>query len=174
MVWRGSSLGASIALPNAPTGDDGTKAGVGGRSVDAGATGAPNGGVTGVRRLPGVNGGIRPAPASPGDAAGDAGGVTPGATGAGAETTGAGARRRGGGAMAGDGATAAGGRNPARPSARAGELFGKSSAHRTLAPMGISPPQIEQRARRFAPVTLAGSTRKTDWHSGHETFMTRR
>lgn len=51
--------------------------------------------------------------------------------------------------------------------------LGKSSAQRTLAPTGISPPQIEQRARRLAPVTLAGSTRYTDWHSGHETFMTR-
>lgn len=56
--------------------------------------------------------------------------------------------------------------------ARVVEL-GNSSAHRTLAPTGISPPQIEHRARRLAPVTLAGSTRKTEWHSGHETFMTR-
>ena len=51
--------------------------------------------------------------------------------------------------------------------------LGNSSAHRTLAPTGIRPPQIEHRARRLAPVTLAGSTRKTEWHSGHETFMTR-
>ncbi len=56
--------------------------------------------------------------------------------------------------------------------ARVVEL-GNSSAHRTLAPTGIRPPQIEHRARRLAPVTLAGSTRKTEWHSGHETFMTR-
>lgn len=51
--------------------------------------------------------------------------------------------------------------------------FGNSSAQRTLAPTGISPPQIEQRARRLAPVTLAGSTRKMDWHSGQAMFMTR-
>jgi hypothetical protein len=51
---------------------------------------------------------------------------------------------------------------------------GKSSAHRTLAPTGISPAQTEQRARRLAPVTFAGSTLNTEWHSGQETFMTRR
>ncbi len=51
--------------------------------------------------------------------------------------------------------------------------IGKSSAHRTLAPTGIRPPQIVQRARRLAPVTFEGSTRYTDWHSGHVTFMTR-
>lgn len=37
--------------------------------------------------------------------------------------------------------------------------LGKSSAQRTLAPTGINPPQIEQRARRLAPVTFTGSTR---------------
>ncbi len=51
--------------------------------------------------------------------------------------------------------------------------LGKSSAHRILAPTGMIAPHTEQRARKLAPVTLAGSTRKTDWHSGQETFMTR-
>ena len=54
-----------------------------------------------------------------------------------------------------------------------GVELGKSSAQLMLAPTGIRPPHTAQRARKFAPVTLAGSTRKTDWQSGHETFMTR-
>ena len=34
----------------------------------------------------------------------------------------------------------------------------------------MTPPQTAQRARTIAPETFAGSTRKTDRHSGHETF----
>jgi len=37
--------------------------------------------------------------------------------------------------------------------------LGKSSAQRMLAPTGIRPPQIVHRARRFAAITLTGSTR---------------
>lgn len=49
-----------------------------------------------------------------------------------------------------------------------------ASAQRTLAPTAMIAPQTEQRARRFSRVTLAGSTRYTDWHSTHDTFMTDR
>lgn len=50
----------------------------------------------------------------------------------------------------------------------------KSSVQLRAAVMGMIPPHTEQRARTPGPGTRAGSTRKTDWHSGHETFMTRR
>lgn len=48
---------------------------------------------------------------------------------------------------------------------------GSSSPQLTAAPTGISPPQIEQRARIDTLVILAGSRRKTDRHSGQETFI---
>ena len=48
---------------------------------------------------------------------------------------------------------------------------GSSSPQLTAAPTGISPPQIEQRARIDTLVIFAGSSRKTDRHSGHETFI---
>ena len=50
-------------------------------------------------------------------------------------------------------------------------VSGKSSPQLTLAETGMTPPQTEQRALTAAPTTLAGSTRKTDRHSGHETFI---
>lgn len=46
-----------------------------------------------------------------------------------------------------------------------------SSAHCTAAPTAISPPHTEQRARIETLVILAGSTRKTDRHSGQEMFI---
>ena len=50
----------------------------------------------------------------------------------------------------------------------------KSSVQLRAAVMEMMPPHTEHRARTPGPGTRAGSTRNTDWHSGHETFMTRR
>ena len=50
----------------------------------------------------------------------------------------------------------------------------KSSVQLRAAVIGMMPPHTEHRARIPGPGTRAGSTRNTDWHSGHETFMTRR
>jgi hypothetical protein len=47
----------------------------------------------------------------------------------------------------------------------------RSSPQRTLSPTAMIPPQTEQRARRLTLVILAGSSRKTERHSGHETFI---
>lgn len=210
----------SIGAPNPPSAGDGTKAGVGGRSVggvvDGIVDGVTDAGVTGVGRRGGANGGMRAAPASragaaPNDNAASrappslgragaadsvAGGVAGGVVG-GTVTVGEAARGATTGGTNGAGAKAAAGDRSVAGGASFGPAgvsvevlaapvavlapastlrtieLGKSSAHRTLAPTGINPPQIEQRARRLAPVTLAGSTRYTDWHSGHETFMTR-
>ena len=48
----------------------------------------------------------------------------------------------------------------------------KSLSMPPVEPIGITPPHTEQRARTPETGTLAGSTRKTDPHSGQETFMT--
>ena len=50
----------------------------------------------------------------------------------------------------------------------------KSSVQLRAVVIGMIPPHTEQRARTPGPGTRAGSTRNTVWHSGHETFMTRR
>lgn len=213
------SVAASRGAPSPSSAGDGTKAGVGGRSVGASAAGGAEGvasggiataGVTGVGRRGGAKGGTRTAPASR-TTASRAGGVpnedgssgaagasrdvvsTVGgddtiggayATGTGVSAVGSGSAAGGVGAGAGAGSeTVAERRTPSvecvdaiagqgAPAPDAIEL-GNSSAQRTLAPTGINPPQMEHRARRLAPVTFTGSTRKTDWHSGHETFMTR-
>ncbi len=48
---------------------------------------------------------------------------------------------------------------------------GRSSPQFTAAPTGINPPQTEQRARIDTLVIFAGSSRKTERHSGQETFI---
>ena len=70
---------------------------------------------------------------------------------------------------------------PAHPTAPAAVVrlaascgVAKSSVQLRAVVIGMIPPQTEQRARMPGPGTRAGSTRNTDWHSGHETFMTRR
>jgi len=50
----------------------------------------------------------------------------------------------------------------------------KSSSMRPRSPIAITPPHTEQRARTPASGILAGSTRKTELHSGQVTFMRRR
>jgi hypothetical protein len=59
---------------------------------------------------------------------------------------------------------------PAPTAAGAGTV-GNSSPQLTAAPTGIRPPHTEQRARIDTLVILAGSSRKTVRHSGHETFI---
>jgi hypothetical protein len=56
----------------------------------------------------------------------------------------------------------------------AGDDAVKSSSMRPRSPMAITPPHTEQRARTPASGILAGSTRKTELHSGQVTFMRRR
>jgi hypothetical protein len=50
----------------------------------------------------------------------------------------------------------------------------KSSSMRPRSPIAITPPHTEHRARTPASGILAGSTRKTELHSGQVTFMLRR
>ena len=52
----------------------------------------------------------------------------------------------------------------------AGETW-RSSPQLTAAPTGMSPPHTEQRARMATLVIFAGSSLKTDRHSGQETFI---
>jgi len=47
----------------------------------------------------------------------------------------------------------------------------RSSPQFTAAPTGMSPPHTEQRARMATLVIFAGSSLKTDRHSGQETFI---
>ena len=49
-----------------------------------------------------------------------------------------------------------------------------SSPQFTLSPTEITAPQMEQRARSVVLVILAGSTRKSDRHSGQATFICQR
>jgi len=50
----------------------------------------------------------------------------------------------------------------------------KSSVQLRVEAIGITPPHTEHLARIPGPGMRAGSTRKTDWQSGQETFMTPR
>mgnify|MGYP001555770969 CR=1 FL=1 len=56
----------------------------------------------------------------------------------------------------------------------AGDDAVKSSSMRPRSPIAITPPHTEQRARTPASGIFAGSTRKTELHSGQVTFMLRR
>ena len=60
---------------------------------------------------------------------------------------------------------------PLRLGTRGAVVDWRSSPQLTAAPTGIRPPQIEQRARIETLVILAGSSRKTDRHSGQDTFI---
>lgn len=149
--------GASGA-PNAALATAWPNAGVGGRSVAAGKEGAPNAVLAGGVRRGGAKGGTRAGGGETGVGVRDV--VTDGtsfetlteaAAGVAARGLGAAAARTGVGAEA--------------------SASGKSSPQLTLAETGMTPPHTEQRALTAAPTTLAGSTRKTDRHSGHETFI---
>jgi hypothetical protein len=52
-----------------------------------------------------------------------------------------------------------------------GAAVAGSSPHVTAAPTGMRPPQIEHLARIDTLVIFAGSSRKTERHSGQETFI---
>lgn len=167
--------------------------GVGAASALGGAaSGAGAFGVTGT--CLGENGGVRTRGGGAGSAA-RGGGAGSAARGGGAEEEGAGAGGgadgarvstlgTGGGqaAVVAVAAVAAGvfvfekiGFTPAGVAARLGTrgaMVGwRSSPQFTAAPTGISPPQTEQRARIDTLVILAGSSRKTDRHSGQDTFI---
>jgi hypothetical protein len=60
---------------------------------------------------------------------------------------------------------------PTEAAAVAGAVTGTSSPQLTAAPTGIKPPHTEHRARMARLVILAGSSRKTERHSGQETFI---
>ena len=155
----GSGVASGAPKPGAAM--VGTNAGVGGRSVAAGNDGAPKAVLTAGVRRGGANGGTRP------------GG---GLTGVGVLVVGAPAGAEDTVATAWTGgywsATRAAGAGVVRVAAGADtRVSGKSSPQLTLAETGITPPQTEQRALTAAPTTLAGSTRKTDRHSGHDTFI---
>jgi translation initiation factor IF-2 len=142
----GADAGGGAGLPPAavegdPGGDSGApkpgaaageNAGVGGRSDDAGNTGAPNAGLTGAGagRRGGANGGTRPPPVAPAPV----GAAEPPVVGRGDASEGRGA----------------GGRSFAS---------GKSSPHITCSLIATTAPHTEQRARTLGPVTRAGSTR---------------
>ena len=145
----------------------------------AGEMGAENGG---VRFLAGASG------AGPGCAVGASGaagiaasaGAVAATAGRGAEgAAGAPARGKNAGTTASVGADAvtegwaSAGALPDNARTPAGGVP-RSSAHRTLAPTGIVAPHTEHRARKLRFVILAGSTRKTDRHSGQETFISPR
>jgi hypothetical protein len=53
----------------------------------------------------------------------------------------------------------------------AGATAGRSSPQLTAAPTGMRPPHTEQRARIEMLVIFAGSRRKTERHSGQDTFI---
>jgi len=118
----------------------------------------------GVGRRPGANGGMRAGVALRGE---PAGGVTRGPESA---TTGRAPRV---GLDERAASTGAAGRAAAVRLAASWRVA-KSSVQLRAAVIGMIPPHTEHRARTPGPGTRAGSTRNTVWHSGHETFMTRR
>ncbi len=173
-----ADVGKTLALPE---GEAGVNAGVGGRSDEAGKAGAPNAGVGGAERRVGAIGGMRAAlPSIVGAAAGSS--TLPndslssaGALGAGdtvgmriAGVAAASAFRDGTVSVAAASesfdalAGAPAPRDTGGDATRATVDEGKSSAQRMLAPTAISPPHTAHRARRFADVTRAGSTRNTE------------
>jgi hypothetical protein len=154
-------LGGARGAPKAGAAMVGTNAGVGGRSVAAGNDGAPKAVLTAGVRRGGANGGTRPA----GELTGV--GVLVAGAPAGTEDTVASASA-GGESLSAARAAGAGVGGVAGGDT---SVSGKSSPQLTLAETGITPPQTEQRALTAAPTTLAGSTRKTDRHSGHDTFI---
>jgi hypothetical protein len=155
-------LGGARGAPKAGAAMVGTNAGVGGRSVAAGNDGAPKAVLTAGVRRGCANGGTRPA----GELTG-VGVLVVGAP-AGTEDTAASASAGGGESLS---AARAAGAGVVRVAGGDTSVSGKSSPQLTLAETGITPPQTEQRALTAAPTTLAGSTRKTDRHSGHDTFI---
>ena len=132
-----------------------------GVGTDAGRALGPTGG---VGRRPGANGGTRAGVALRGaPVEGVARGLESAITGRGTP----GALDEGGAPPGAPGRVAA-----VRLAASWG--VAKSSVQLRAAVIGMMPPHTEHRARTPGPGTRAGSTRNTVWHSGHETFMTRR
>ena len=137
----------------------GGAAGVGSSGARA-SVGAATDAATGGEEAAGGTGGGGPG--------GDGGAGTAGA-GAGATADGSGGAGRGaGGASSTCEDAGRAGKAPARSSR--GRAGAKSSPAPARGAMVITPPHTEQRARTDAGGILAGSTRKTERHSGQETF----
>ena len=165
---RACGCGAAIGVDESPGAAGGAPRGSdrGGCTVALGDDGGIVGATVGVGRRPGANGGtrvgvaLRGAPAGgvrrPGGAAPPGRGSAPG-------------RSINAAALPNDGPDRA---DAVRLAASCG--VAKSSVQLRAVVIGMIPPQTEHRARTPGPGTLDGSTRNTDWHSGHETFMTRR
>jgi hypothetical protein len=142
--------------------------GRGGWTVVAGETADMGGAAGGVGRRPGANGGTRAGVALLGaPAAGVSRPAPPGGEPARGSAAGSSIRDA---ALPNEDAA----REVAAVRLAASCGVAKSSVQLREAVIGMIPPQTEQRARTPGPGTRAGSTRNTDWHSGHETFMTRR
>ena len=156
---------------------DEVKAGVGMRGGAGGWTGSAGGvtatgtgGGSGATSTAGAGGGVTLAAGGRATGAeirgGGAGGITTGAElrgiGAGGIATGAEIRGSGGAATAAP-----------PPDANMGAAIGCAKSSFATAPplTAITPPQTEQRVRTPACGTRAGSTRKTERHSGQVTFM---
>jgi hypothetical protein len=176
---RGGVNGA----PNMASNVDGT-AGSGRRGVGGICSVFSSGGVAGSLLITGVNfgekGGVRCRAGvgcwlgiDEGWSVGLADGGVAGARGAGDSARGIGGGHTGGGVWTGVRTRGALGLppDPLPTPALACAGTGRSSPQVTAAPTGIRPPQIEHRARMETLVIFAGSSLKTDWHSGHETFI---
>lgn len=189
---RFSSGAGGIARPVAAAGDGAAGEGAategGAETPRASPAGAPNGTAGGIEvtaggvgRRPGANGGTRVGVTLRGAPAGGVARPAPADCGGCPSASRIGARA-GSGATGGRSTATAAPPAPGRALARAIAAVrlaascgvAKSSVQLRAAEMGMMPPHTEQRARTSGPGTRAGSTRNTDWHSGHETFMTRR
>lgn len=180
----GISGDAGAPIPPAANGDvvrgcggggmKGIAGGIGGVSGRVGGTGASDAGDgDDVKAGVGIRGGA-------GGWTGSAGGVTTTGTGGGSGATST--ARAGGGVTLGAGGMATGAEIRGGggavtavppPDANMGAAIGwaKSSFAISPPPTAITPPQTEQRVRTPACGTRAGSTRKTERHSGQVTFM---
>ena len=169
--------------PNIASNVDGM-AGSGRRGVGGTCTGFSSGGAAGSLLLVAVNfgekGGVRCRAGvgcwlgnDEGCSVGFVVGGVAGARVAGGSARGTGGGHTGGGVWTGVRARGATGfaPDPLPTPALACAGTGSSSPQVTAAPTGIKPPQIEHRARMETLVIFAGSSLKTDWHSGHETFI---
>lgn len=169
----GAEFGAATALTTGPA----TGVGAGPGATETPATGVGMAGETaGVGALPGAIGnvtgtaagvGARGAGTAPcaGSAAGvyDRGDVT---------GVGLAAGRAAAGAVAPDAIGVARDTPPGNAGTAAEAPIGVTDTGSVPPAMAMTPPQTEQRARTPVAGTLAGSTRNTERHSGHETVIT--
>jgi hypothetical protein len=163
----GAAPGA-LATGGATAGADGGALCASGRTTGGtpDATGGTVGGAGGVGLRPGANGGTRVGVALRGEPAGGVKREPAGPT--------DGRDSPAGCNVAPDPPNADAVRDGAAVRLAASCGVAKSSVQLRALVMGMIPPHTEHRARTPGPGTREGSTRNTEWHSGHETFMTRR